>query len=58
MAVGGQYATVPPVGGLAVNGARLEVRNEGLTVKMGPPQFSAQVTKGDIVATSRPPGPG
>ena len=31
----GKYTTVPPVGGLAASAARLEVRNEGLTVKMG-----------------------
>jgi eukaryotic-like serine/threonine-protein kinase len=47
----GKYATVPPVGGLAANSARLEVRNQGLTAKMGQPQFSARVAKGDIIGT-------
>jgi serine/threonine-protein kinase len=48
----GKYATVPPVRGLAANSARLEVRTEGLTVKMGKPQFSTRVAKGDVVSTS------
>ena len=38
--------------GLAANSARLEVRNEGLTVKMGTPQFSAGVPRGNVVATN------
>ncbi len=48
----GKYTTVPPVGGLAASTARLEVRNEGLTAKMGQPQFSARVAKGDVIGTS------
>ena len=47
----GKYTTVPPVGGLSAGSARLEVRNQGLTAKMGKPQFSVRVAKGDIVAT-------
>ena len=47
----GKYTTVPPVGGLAASTARLEIRNQGLTAKMGKPQFSARVAKGDIIAT-------
>ena len=47
----GKYTTVPSVGGLAASTARLEVRNQGLTAKMGQPQFSARVAKGDIIAT-------
>jgi eukaryotic-like serine/threonine-protein kinase len=47
----GRYTTVPSVGGLAASTARLEVRNQGLTAKMGKPQFSARVAKGDIIAT-------
>ena len=47
----GKYTTVPPVGGLSASTARLEVRNQGLTAKMGKPQFSARVAKGDIIAT-------
>jgi serine/threonine-protein kinase len=47
----GKYTTVPRVGGLAANTARLEVRNEGLTVTMGKPQFSARVAKGNIIST-------
>jgi len=47
----GKYTTVPRVGGLAADTARLEVRNEGLTVTMGKPQFSARVAKGNIIST-------
>ncbi len=47
----GKYTTVPRVAGLAANTARLEVRNEGLTVTMGKPQFSARVAKGNIIGT-------
>jgi beta-lactam-binding protein with PASTA domain/predicted Ser/Thr protein kinase len=47
----GKYTTVPRVGGLAVSTARLEVRNQGLTVKMGKPQFSARVAKGSVIGT-------
>ncbi|MGI8445955.1 MAG: protein kinase domain-containing protein [Streptosporangiaceae bacterium] len=47
----GKYTTVPRVGGLAANTARLEVRNEGLTVTMGKPQFSARVAKGNVIGT-------
>ena len=47
----GKYTTVPSVGGLAASTARLEVRSHGLTAKMGQPQFSARVAKGDIIAT-------
>ena len=48
----GQYTTVPPVRGLAAATARLEVRNEGLTAKMGAPQFSNAVAKGKVISTS------
>jgi beta-lactam-binding protein with PASTA domain len=48
----GKYTTVPRVGGLAASTARLEVRNEGLTVKMGTPQFSGRVAKGNVIGTS------
>jgi serine/threonine-protein kinase len=48
----GKYTTVPSVGGLAANTARLEVRNEGLTAKMGTPQFSARVAKGSVIGTN------
>jgi serine/threonine-protein kinase len=48
----GKYTTVPAVGGLAASSARLEVRNEGLTAKMGTPQFSARVAKGDVIGTN------
>jgi beta-lactam-binding protein with PASTA domain len=47
----GKYTTVPSVGGLSASTARLEVRNLGLTAKMGKPQFSAQVAKGNVIAT-------
>jgi serine/threonine-protein kinase len=47
----GKYTTVPSVGQLSASTARLEVRNQGLTAKMGTPQFSARVTKGSIIAT-------
>ena len=47
----GRYTTVPSVAGLSASTARLEVRNQGLTAKMGKPQFSARVAKGNIVAT-------
>jgi serine/threonine-protein kinase len=47
----GKYTTVPSVGGLAANTARLEVRSEGLTAKMGTPQFSARVAKGSVIST-------
>ena len=47
----GKYTTVPSVGGLAASTARAEVRNQGLTAKMGKPQFSAQVAKGNVIAT-------
>jgi eukaryotic-like serine/threonine-protein kinase len=48
----GRYTTVPSVGGLSVTTARLEIRNQGLTAKMGKPQFSARVAKGNVIATS------
>jgi len=48
----GRYVTVPPVRGLAAATARLEVRNEGLTAKMGAPQFSNAVAKGKVISTS------
>ena len=48
----GQYTTVPSVRGLAAATARLEVRNEGLTAKMGAPQFSNAVAKGKVISTS------
>ena len=48
----GKYTTVPRVGGLAADTARLEVRNEGLTATMGKPQFSARVAKGNIIGTN------
>jgi serine/threonine-protein kinase len=47
----GKYTTVPRVGGLAADTARLEVRNEGLTVTMGKQQFSARVAKGNVIGT-------
>ena len=47
----GRYTTVPSVGGLAASTARVEVRSQGLTAKMGKPQFSAQVAKGNVIAT-------
>jgi serine/threonine-protein kinase len=47
----GRYTTVPSVGGLAASTAGVEVRNQGLTAKMGKPQFSAQVAKGKVIAT-------
>jgi serine/threonine-protein kinase len=47
----GKYTTVPSVGHLSASTARLEVRNQGLTAKMGEPQFSAQVAKGTIIGT-------
>jgi eukaryotic-like serine/threonine-protein kinase len=47
----GKYTTVPRVGGLAADTARLEVRNEGLTATMGKAQFSARVAKGNIIGT-------
>jgi beta-lactam-binding protein with PASTA domain/predicted Ser/Thr protein kinase len=47
----GKYTTVPSVGGLTASTARVEVRNQGLTAKMGKPQFSARVAKGNIIAT-------
>jgi eukaryotic-like serine/threonine-protein kinase len=47
----GKYTTVPSVGGLTVSTARLEVRNQGLTAKMGKSQFSVRVAKGNVVAT-------
>ena len=43
----GKYTTVPRVGGLAADTARLEVRNEGLTATMGKPEFSARVAAGE-----------
>jgi beta-lactam-binding protein with PASTA domain/predicted Ser/Thr protein kinase len=46
----GKYTTVPSVGGLSASTARLEVRNQGLTAKMGKPQFSARVAKGNVIA--------
>ena len=48
----GKYTTVPRVGGLAASTARLEVRSEGLAVKMGTPQFSGRVAKGNVIGTS------
>jgi beta-lactam-binding protein with PASTA domain len=48
----GRYVTVPSVRGLAAATARLEVRNEGLTAKMGAPQFSNQLAKGKVISTS------
>ncbi len=47
----GRYTTVPSVGGLTASTAGVEVRNQGLTAKMGKPQFSAQVAKGKVIAT-------
>jgi beta-lactam-binding protein with PASTA domain len=47
----GKYTRVPSVGGLSASTARLEVRSQGLTAKMGKPQFSVRVAKGDIIAT-------
>ena len=47
----GRYTTVPQVGGLAASTARLEIRNDGLTAKMGKPQFSTRVAKGSVLAT-------
>ena len=47
----GKYTTVPSVGGLTASTAGVEVRNQGLTAKMGKPQFSAQVAKGKVIAT-------
>ncbi|HEY1003014.1 MAG TPA: PASTA domain-containing protein, partial [Streptosporangiaceae bacterium] len=47
----GKYTTVPQVGGLTASTARLEVRNQGLTAKMGKPQFSARVAKGSVIGT-------
>jgi serine/threonine-protein kinase len=47
----GKYTTVPSVGHLSASTARLEVRNQGLTAKMGRPQFSARVAKGTIIGT-------
>jgi eukaryotic-like serine/threonine-protein kinase len=48
----GRYTTVPSVGGLTAATARLEVRNDGLTARMGPRQFSNQVAKGRVIGTS------
>jgi serine/threonine-protein kinase len=39
------------VGGLAANTARLEIRNQGLTVTMGQARFSPRVAKGDVIGT-------
>ena len=47
----GKYTTVPHVGGLTANTARLEIRNDGLTVRMGKAQFSARVAKGSVIGT-------
>jgi beta-lactam-binding protein with PASTA domain len=47
----GKYTTVPSVGGLAASTARLEVRNQGLTAKMGKPRFSDRVAEGSVIAT-------
>ena len=47
----GKYTTVPHVGGLTASTARLELRNDGLTVKMGHAQFSARVPKGSVIGT-------
>jgi serine/threonine-protein kinase len=47
----GKYTTVPRVGGLAANTARLEIRNQGLTVTMGQARFSPRVAKGDVIGT-------
>jgi beta-lactam-binding protein with PASTA domain/serine/threonine protein kinase len=47
----GQYTTVPRVGGLTATAARQAIRNDGLTVKMGPRQFSNRMAKGRIIGT-------
>ena len=47
----GKYTTVPHVGGLTASTARVEIRNDGLTVKMGKAQFSARVAKGSVIGT-------
>ncbi len=47
----GKYTTVPHVGGLTASTARLEIRNDGLTVRMGKAQFSARVAKGSVIGT-------
>jgi beta-lactam-binding protein with PASTA domain/predicted Ser/Thr protein kinase len=47
----GKYTTVPSVGHLSASTARLEIRNQGLTAKMGQPKFSARVVKGTIIGT-------
>lgn len=47
----GQYTTVAQVGGLAAATARLELRNEGLTVKNGKRQFDNRVAKGNVIST-------
>jgi serine/threonine-protein kinase len=47
----GKYTTVPRVGGLSASTARMEVRNQGLTVRMGKTQFSARVAKGSVIGT-------
>jgi eukaryotic-like serine/threonine-protein kinase len=47
----GRYTTVPRVGGLTASTARLEIRSDGLTVRMGQPQFSARVAKGSVIST-------
>ncbi|MCW2908198.1 MAG: hypothetical protein JWL68_2987 [Actinomycetia bacterium] len=48
----GKYTTVPRVGGLAASSAQVQVRSQGLTVKMGQPRFSARVAKGDVIGTN------
>jgi eukaryotic-like serine/threonine-protein kinase len=48
----GRYVPVPNVSGLSTAAASTELRNAGFSVKVGKPEFSNQVTKGEVVGTA------
>jgi eukaryotic-like serine/threonine-protein kinase len=51
----GQYTTIPPVRGVLASTARAELRNLGLSGKLGDPVHS-NLPKGEVVRTSPPIG--
>jgi serine/threonine-protein kinase len=48
----GRYVPVPNVSGLSTAAASTELRTAGFSVKVGKPELSNQVTKGDVVGTA------
>ncbi len=48
----GRYTTVPRVGGMSLATARQDLRDAGLTTRVGSPRFSNRVAKGAVIGTS------